>query len=364
MAEDQVYQAASQYAADTATLVMKSAIAGLTLGMDGVKMPLTDHVAAAASAAVALERSGGASVESTFTEGTQDWRTLHGAIARTIPDSGRPDGHFPDGEGLVAHLLSDVSVQTHSQAILAARDDPARADRLEVADRHVMEAVGDGGDIEDLVRRRASGSYHELTPDQQEDVAESIRKRDMMSPALLREIDAAERAASMTASTALMPDEQVTMPTVTREGMERAQEIAERRSRPLDDTEIAVAAHYRSFPDPLDEAGKIARGMAISADERPSGPPLAIAIGIERVRLVIQDAQARVSDGTSSESDRHLAAGRGHQDDHPIADHGVDIHPVNRARIARNVLDIHQECVTRMQGINAAQSRDSGIGRA
>lgn len=344
MPDDAVYNATSQLAADAATLAMKAAIAGLVAGVDGVR---TDPrlTSAIASAAVAIDRSGNGS-PAALQEGNQQWSVLHGAVARSLDEDGLLRQDAVDA-GLTRRILSDVSVQTHSQGILDGLNDAEKAASLDLSDRNVMEAVRDGGDIEDLVRRRAAGAYDRLTLDQQDDVAEAVRDGSMMKPALVKEIDGAERTAAMIhAASPSMDGDAATLPAVTREAMERAEALSSGRARPQDAVEAAVVVHARAFPEPHDEAGVIARATALVNPGR--GQPLDIALGIEKSRLAIHEAQERVANGTSSTADRNVAVGRGHSAEEPVAFQQRDIPMLDRARMARHLIDVQQEGVTRM----------------
>lgn len=366
MPDDVVYQSTSHYAAEAASLVMKSAMAGLVLGAGRPKDPVHNLTAAVASAAVAIERAGGERADDSLTEHTPAWRTLHGAVARTLGPDGGDDGRFPEGAGLVGQILGDVAVQVHSQGILAGLADPDRAERLELSDRHVMEAVREGGDIEDLVRRRAAGAYDQLTPDQQDDVSESIATGGMIPLDLSRRIPQTERVAAMIEAQRPGADGDLgTLPAVSRDSLERAQALIERRAQPVDDVEMAVLAHARAFPDPTDEAGVIARGSALSNTMPAKGEtPLEIATGIEHARLTVREAQGRVADGTSSDADRNVAVGRGHGTDQPVSFHDGGVPALSRARIAHQVVDIQREGMARLHGMDAEMSREGGIGRA
>lgn len=380
MAEDVIYAATSEHAASMATLALKGVVASTQMLANGAGPSMIRLVSDVAEAAVAMERAQGRAAspdaDVAFTEGTPEWRTLHSSVAREIAGHGASESQTP-----VARMIGDMAVQMQAQGIILALDDKDHARTLDLSDRNVMEAMREGGDLEDLVRNRARGDYHKLTPDQQDDVAEAIAKGSMASPAVKREMDRAQR---------LPPDPQIGnaergehladmlamtgagyMPPLGRQHVERARDIADGTVRPENETEMAVAAHVRTHRDPLGEAALVARASALATGGVSEAGPRDLAAGIEQHRLAIVAAQERVRDGTSSPDDRHIAVGQTsraspeRQRDLVIAiATAPDVTPLTRARLGRHVEDVAAEAPRRAQGIDAARmqamERDRG----
>jgi len=372
MAEDNIYDSTSQYAAGVATLVLKGASAGAMVVMDGDASRIMRMAEIVAGASVALERSGGASAADTLTEGTPEWRTMHSAVTRVLGPDGDGEKQFPQGEGMATRLLADVAVQNQAQAVMAAVGDPARAKALDLPDRNLVESVRDGGDLEELVRRRAMGEYHRLTPDQQDDLAETVSTGGMMSPALRREAARAEDVARMLGAdkAVLAYESEGLIAPIGRDHKERSAALAAGNARPVDAIETAVVAHARAFPDPTDDAAIVARAASL-ANHPESDTAMGHALGIEQTRIIVFEAQRKVATGHSTGDDRLIAAGQADKADATVQ---VDIYdrvartedvvPVVRARLGHEVLDVQAEGRTRVQEIGAHQARTAGIHRS
>lgn len=358
MPDDVMYQSTSRYASDMATLALKMATTGAVRMLGGDAVAPSGLVESVAASHAALQRGLGVE-EKDIHEGGILWKSLHGAVSRVVDDIERSRVH-PKIEEMVPRIVADASIQMHSQAILDGIGDPGRAERLDLADRNVLEAVRDGGDLEDLVRRRASGSYHLLTPDQQDDVAESIRKGDKVDPEVARRIDGAVRSSIMIGVRDSEKEEKALhLPPVTRDALQRAQALSDGKARPVNEAEVGVRAHARTHPDPRDEAAIIARASILIEPER-HGTALDSAILVEKARTAIQDAQQKVADGTSRDVDRSMAAGRGcREDDTPVH---VEVPLVKRALLAQHVLEIQREGVTQMD-VAAHLTTGRGTGR-
>ena len=189
MTEDVVYKAAEEYASSIASQAIKigAALATENMSKEG---NLDRHSITAALAINAIRR---AHNEAAYIDETPSGNELQRAMEREIARQERTDGRLPPGEGPVSRVLGYFSVQRHSRQIMQAIEHPEYALKLSLADQNIMEAVKEGGAIEELVRGRAEGAYHKLTPDQQDDVAEAVANGGMMSPEMDREARLATR---------------------------------------------------------------------------------------------------------------------------------------------------------------------------
>lgn len=189
MTEDFVYKAAEDYASSIASLAIKT---GAALATDNMSKEgqLDRHSITAALAINAIRR---AHNEIAYDASMPAGAELQRAMEREVERKERTDGRLPAGEGPVSRVLGDFAVQRHSRQIMQAIENPELAPKLNLADENIMEAVKEGGAIEELVRGRAQGAYHKLTPDQQDDVAEAIATGGMMSPEMDREARLATR---------------------------------------------------------------------------------------------------------------------------------------------------------------------------
>ena len=276
MQEDQVYQAASTYASDLATLAIKGAVATSAAALSG---ETRRHSALAAVAAVAIERGGGNSAEESLDEGNPAWRRLQGALTRIIDGPVGPD----TAHDAASRVIADVAIQKHAQEILSALDEPDRSKDMSLADRNVLEAVReDGGDVASLVRTRASGAYHQLTPDQQEDVAEAIATHAMTPPQLAREALRADAVLSQVLHRNQIDGVATEPGEPGRDALRREHQLGSGLGRPVNSAEIAVVAHQRQHPED-DERARIARAIALEVhSDDVETIPARIAVDIQR----------------------------------------------------------------------------------
>lgn len=358
MPDDVTYAAASEYAAGIATLAMKGAVTGALIAADHGGPHLAPLSASVAASAVALQRADGPRAEETLREGSADWRAIHSALARIVDR----DGADRPATGLPTALLSDVAVQRQARAVIDALDDPRAAKELALEDRNLVESVRDGGDLEVLVRHRAAGAYHMLTPDQQDDVAETIVKGGMMDASLRREAIAAELQVKAGTEPRSSDHGMDLIAPIGREHHALAENLRLGFVVPSTPIETAVAAHARVFPMPS-EAGTLARAAAL-ANHPAGGTAIDHAVGIEQTRIIMEEAQQRVQQGLSTHSDRLVASGHADQADAAVqvdmidrVARAQDVPPLTRIRLAAEVGDVEIEAPARRPHVAALQER-------
>lgn len=156
---------------------------------------------AVAAAGIALERgapstfyeSRSLQAESLFRVGSQEWRTMHNAVARVI-DMQR-NGHEMSNETVVKHIVSDVVEQASARRTLNALKlgAPFEEGMSEAEMNRVIEAKNSKS-AEGSLHHELIGAWHQLPEKVQENIFQSFSDGSRLSDSLKNEVAIASNA--------------------------------------------------------------------------------------------------------------------------------------------------------------------------
>lgn len=299
---DPIYETTSLYAASMATIAMKSVIAG-TVALQKDEGKMIPYLAAIAAGTVtAFEKAGIIKTEEMLNDLSEEWKMMNRAMARMIEGNDKKDTRET-----ILDMASDILIQKQAQNILRATNSDERASRLNNSDRNIMEAVKEGGDIEDLVRKRSNARYHDLTLDQQDDIKHDIDSRKMISPDLQRSIDQASQITDLVIAHGSQGLSQ-TYPPINVERIKKEEDLVKSIVPPVTIAEKAVLLHAKAFGN--DDSSKIARAAILGKEALPEKNVYEVALEIQAIKVSVEQARKNVMAGISNSTDRDLAFGR------------------------------------------------------
>jgi hypothetical protein len=166
---------AGDYANSKATEAIACSVARQSLFPDNKSHALSSF---AAGLLIYAEKKTGIKTEDIIRLQGREYKSIHKSLARGIDTYGE---ELVYDRKLREMVYSDLTIQLKAQEILSASIDPVKEKALDISEQYLAQAIReDGGDLKRLMVHRASGQYHKLTLDQQDDIVVAMQNGDAL----------------------------------------------------------------------------------------------------------------------------------------------------------------------------------------